>query len=156
MEIRKFRPQDIDAVYSIQQAAYRPLYEKYRDDDTNPYMESRETVLAKYMRPGTAGYVFWIGSVPVGAVRVITDASGAAAKISALAVHPGYQGRGIAQQALAEIEKLHGSVTLWKLDTLLQEAGNCHLYEKLGYRRTGRTEQINELLTLVYYEKQLM
>lgn len=156
MEIRKFRPQDIEAVYLIQHAAYKPLYEKYRDAQTNPYMESKETVFRKYTRPNTSGYVFWLDSVPIGSVRVITDISGTAAKISALAVLPGYQGRGLAQQALAEIEKRHSDVTLWKLDTLLQEAGNCHLYEKLGYIKTGKVEQINDLLTLVYYEKQLI
>ena len=42
MEIVEFRESDIDAVFEIQQAAYKPLYEKYHDDNTNPYMESKE------------------------------------------------------------------------------------------------------------------
>ena len=40
-----------------------------------------------------------------------------------------------------------------KLDTILQEKGNCCLYEKLGYHQTGKTEQINDKMTIVYYEK---
>lgn len=41
----------------------------------------------------------------------------------------------------------------WELDTILQESKNCYLYEKMGYCRTGKTEVINERLTLVFYEK---
>ena len=26
------------------------------------------------------------------------------------------------------------------LDTILQEKGNCYLYEKMGYRKAGKTE----------------
>jgi hypothetical protein len=39
------------------------------------------------------------------------------------------------------------------LDTILQEKGNCHLYEKIGYKKTGKIEKINERMDIVYYEK---
>ena len=65
---------------------------------------------------------------------------------------PAYRRRGYAQQAIAEAERIHGK-THWSLDTILQEEGNCFLYEKLGYRRTGKAKQINEKMTLIYYEK---
>ena len=42
---------------------------------------------------------------------------------------------------------------LQNLDTIQEEAGNCHLYEKIGYKKSGRTEVINERMTLVFYEK---
>ena len=29
---------------------------------------------------------------------------------------------------------MHSDVERWFLDTILQEAGNCHLYEKIGYK----------------------
>lgn len=48
MEIKEFKESDIDTVYEIQQAAYKPLYEKYHDDNTSPYMESKEMTLQKY------------------------------------------------------------------------------------------------------------
>lgn len=56
------------------------------------------------------------------------------------------------QKAILLCEKMHGN-KCWELDTILQEAQNCHLYEKMGYRQTGKTEVINERLTLVFYEK---
>lgn len=49
-------------------------------------------------------------------------------------------------------KEIHGSAN-WELDTILQERRNCHLYEKMGYRQTGKTEVINERLTLTFYEK---
>lgn len=30
------------------------------------------------------------------------------------------------------------------LDTILQEAGICHLYEKVRYRQTGRIRKVND------------
>ncbi len=154
MEIVEFKESDIDTVFEIQQAAYKPLYEKYHDDNLNPYMESKETVLRKYTRAGTKGYLFIKNGVPVGAVRIILYPERKSGKVSALGVLPQYQGQGIAQQALLQIEKMHGDVERWFLDTILQEAGNCHLYEKIGYKRTGKVEKINEKMTLVSYEKQ--
>lgn len=153
MEVVKFRESDIDTVYDIQRAAYKPLYEKYHDDEASPYMESKETVLRKYTRPGTQGYLFVKNGNAVGAVRVNLYSGDKSARVSALGVLPEYQGQGIAQEALRKIEEIHIDAKRWFLDTILQEPGNCHLYEKLGYKKTGKTEIINEKMTLVYYEK---
>lgn len=153
MEIVKFTESDLDTVFAIQQAAYKPLYEKYHDDETNPYMESKETVLEKYMKPGTQGYLFIKNGVPVGSVRIKLFPKSKSGSVSALAVYPQYQGQGIAQEALLKIEQIHSDVERWFLDTILQEAGNCHLYEKIGYQRTGKTKEMNESMTLVDYEK---
>ncbi len=151
MQVIKFTSSMIDAVFDIQQKSYKPLFDKYHDPETNPYMESRETVLAKYTRPGTDGYVFMVDNRPVGSVRVIVR--GDTCKISALAVLPEYQNRGMAQSALREIEGKYPGVKKWVLNTILEEPGNCHLYEKLGYVRTGRVKVINDRLTIVDYEK---
>jgi GNAT superfamily N-acetyltransferase len=63
-----------------------------------------------------------------------------------------FRGKGLAQKTFEEIEKIHGSDN-WSLDTILQETGNCYLYEKLGYKKTGVTEKINDRMDIVYYEK---
>lgn len=39
------------------------------------------------------------------------------------------------------------------IDTILQEKGNLHLYEKMGYVQTGKVEHINEKMDIVFYEK---
>lgn len=153
IEVSLFKESDLDTVFEIQRAAYKPLYEKYHDDGSNPYMESKDTVLRKYTRAGTSGYLFYTNSEAVGAVRINIDDAAKSGRVSALCVLPRYQGNGIAQTALLRIEQLHPNVKRWFLDTILEEAGNCHLYEKIGYKKTGKTEVINEKMTLVFYEK---
>ena len=88
----------------------------------------------------------------VGAIRVIDKKDGSRKRISPLFVLPAFRNRGIAQAAMAEAERLHGDDS-WELDTILQEKGNLHLYEKMGYRQTGKTTGINDRMTLVFYQK---
>lgn len=73
-------------------------------------------------------------------------------RIAPIFIMPQYRNRGYAQLAMLEAEKIHGEDN-WKLDTILQEHGNCYLYEKMGYKRTGKTKIINEKMTIVFYEK---
>lgn len=140
-----------DTVYEIQRKAYFPLFIKYNDIDTNPYCESKEIVLAKYTRADTDGYLFMSENAFVGCVRIVKE--GAICRVSALAVLPEFQNRGIAQSALARIEKNYPEIKVWRLDTIEQEKGNCRLYEKLGYKRTGAAREIKEGMTLVDYVK---
>lgn len=53
---------------------------------------------------------------------------------------------------IAEAERIHGPHQ-WKLDTILQEPGNCYLYEKMGYHQTGYQTVIKDDMTIVDYEK---
>ena len=73
--------------------------------------------------------------------------------MSPIFVLPEYQGRGIAQAVFQLIEKRYYDARIWELDTVLQEAGNCYLYEKLGYKKTGKRQIVNSRMTLVSYEK---
>jgi GNAT superfamily N-acetyltransferase len=74
-------------------------------------------------------------------------------RISPVFVLPEFQCKGIAQQMLVRIEALYARQNGWILDTIEQEAGNCYLYEKLGYRKTGQVEQLKPGMTIVYYAK---
>lgn len=65
---------------------------------------------------------------------------------------PEHRNKGYAQQAIIEVEKIYGADN-WCLDTILQEKGNCYLYEKLGYHQIGKVDKISECMDIVYYEK---
>lgn len=69
LELKRFEDSDLDAVFAIQQAAFKPLYETYQDQQ-NPYHETKERILLKHRRSGTLGYLFLHDKKPVGAVRV--------------------------------------------------------------------------------------
>ena len=63
-----------------------------------------------------------------------------------------YRNKGYAGMAIREAERIYGPDN-WSLDTILQEEGNIHLYEKMGYHRTGEIKTINENMDIVYFEK---
>ena len=65
---------------------------------------------------------------------------------------PQHRNKGFAQKAILEAENIHGASN-WELEAILQEAGSCALYEKLGYRRTGEERQIAEGMTLGTFRK---
>ena len=89
----------------------------------------------------------------VGAVRVVDKGENRIPKrISPLFVLPAYRNRGVAQWAIQAVEEQHGSSS-WELETILQEKGNCYLYEKMGYHLSGEQKVINEKMTLVIYKK---
>lgn len=73
-------------------------------------------------------------------------------RISPIFIMPPYRNRGIAERAVAEVEKLHGALD-WELETIMQEEASRRLYEKAGYRRTETTRKINDKMTLVVYKK---
>ncbi len=141
-----------DVVHAIQKRSFKQLLDKYHDYDVNPAMESIDMVKKKMDRANTTAYIFKLNDVNVGWVRV-TELAKMTYKISALCVLPEYQNRGIAQEALKQIESYYPKAQKWILDTILQEKGNCHIYEKLGYKKVGDLILINERMTLVSYEK---
>ncbi|MCI8356917.1 MAG: GNAT family N-acetyltransferase [Lachnospiraceae bacterium] len=129
------------------------ILEKYQFFDTSPSYEYMLNVEARFIQEFTFYYFICIGPQKAGAVRIIDKKEkGENKRISPIFILPEFQGKGIAQKAIRLCEEIHGSEN-WELDTILQEPKNCHLYEKMGYRQTGRTRVINERLTLVFYTK---
>ena len=139
-------------IHAVQRQAFLPLLKKYGDHPGSPASESIKTLAEKIDRPESDCYVFLIDNEIVGSVR-ITKQNKATYKISALCVLPRFQNLGIAQESIKRIESIYPHAQKWILDTILEEDGNCHLYEKLGYVRTGTPHKINEHMTLIDYEK---
>lgn len=132
--------------------AFSDLLEKYKDYDISPANEPMSRVMERLEQPFTYYYFIMDGDTAVGAIRVVDMKDGSPKRISPIFIMKEHRGKGFAQAAIRAAEKLHGADN-WSLDTILQEEGNCRLYEKMGYRRTGDTQVINERMTLVFYEK---
>lgn len=155
MEIKLVRAgvKDAKRLHKMQVEAFSELYKKYRDFETSPAAEPVKKTAERLKQPFTYFYFILCDGETVGAIRVIDRKKQDVLKmISPIFVMPKYRNRGIAQRAISEAERLHGD-TGWELNTILQEKGSCHLYEKLGYHRTGETWAVNGRMTLVYYEK---
>lgn len=132
--------------------AFSDLLEKYRDYDISPANEPMSRIMERLEQPFTYYYFIMDGDTAVGAVRVVDMKDGSPKRISPIFIMKEHRGKGFAKAAIRAVEKLHGADN-WALDTILQEEGNCRLYEKMGYRRTGDTQVINDRMTLVFYEK---
>ncbi len=140
-------------LHAMQIEAFKELLYKYQDFDTSPANETVEKVETRLKQDFTFFYFICIGQQKVGAIRIIDKKEdGKNKRISPIFILPAFRGKGIAQKAIRLCEEMHGNEN-WELDTILQEPENCHLYEKMGYRQTGKTKVINERLTLIFYEK---
>lgn len=144
---------DAEKLREMQAEAFRELYARYRDTDTSPATEKTEKILARLKQPCTFYYFIRVDGADVGVIRVVDhQQEGMFKRISPLFIMPPFRGRGYAQAAIRMAEELHGP-SCWELDTILQEEGNCYLYEKMGYRQTGEMSKINDKMTLVIYRK---
>ena len=155
MELKLIRAtvRDAEQIWNMQLEAFAGLLAKYQDTETNPGSEPLEKVLYRLEQPETYYYLLELDGALVGAIRVVDPMDGCTKKkISPLFVLPAYRNKGIAQEAIRASEALHGNHG-WSLETILQERGNCHLYEKMGYHTVGKTIPINDRMTLVVYEK---
>ena len=153
IELVKAGIDDLDTILQMQIEAFSKLYAKYQDTETSPATEEYEDILFRFNQPETTYYFIMADNTKVGVIRIVDFKDSKNRKrISPIFIMPEYRNKGYAQQAIIEVERIHGE-HLWKLDTILQEKGNCYLYEKLGYHQTGKTEQINDKMTIVFYEK---
>ena len=143
---------NLERLWKMQILAFEDLLARYRDFDMSPGAESFETVLAKFEQPWTKYFFILCDDQTIGGVRVVDKADGAKKRISPIWIMPDHRGKGYAQQAIRLLEDLYGPDN-WALDTIWQEKGNLHLYEKLGYVQTGRIDHIKEGMDIVYYEK---
>ncbi len=152
IELKAAKRDDIDRVWKMQIEAFSGLLQKYQDYDTNPGVESIDKVTARFEQPWTTYYFIMDGDEEAGVVRVVDKKDGSRKRISPIWIMPEYRNKGYAQQAIIEVEKIYGDNN-WCLETILQEKGNLHLYEKLGYHQTGRVDRLNDRMEIVFYEK---
>ena len=136
----------------MQVKAFRPLLDKYKDFDTNPGAEPLVKIEERMYEDATQYYLIRHSGEVVGAVRVQLLEDGAF-RIAPIFILPEHQGHGFARVAMKLLEDMYPQARVWKLDTIAQEEPLCRLYEKAGYRPTGRYEQLQEGMTLIYYEK---
>ena len=153
VELIKAGIEDAEAIHAMQIAAFKPLLDVYHDYSMSPGAESLERVLARFMQPTTDYYIIKADGTRVGAIRVVRLDGGGRCRISPIFVLPEFQNKGIASLTFMRVEELYPPRDGWELDTILEETGNCHLYEKLGYVKTGRVERFHEGMHMVFYEK---
>lgn len=153
IELIRASLKDAELIWKMQVESFAELYEKYQDHDTSPANEPMEKITARLEQNFTYYYMIKHGEEIVGAIRIIDMKDGVSSKrVSPIFILPEFRNKGYAQAAMLAAEDIHGRSN-WALDTILQEKGNCYLYEKMGYVQTGEQMAINDRMTLVFYCK---
>lgn len=142
---------DCNELYSLQIKSFKALLDKYQDYDFNPGAEKIEKTISRLKEPLTDYYFIHFGLKTIGAIRVVHSDN--LCKLKQMYILPEYQGKGYAQTAITLVEKLYPNAIRWELDTIKQEKKLCYLYEKMGYRRTGKQQYIKDGMDLVYFAK---
>lgn len=158
IELIKVQLTDLSALIKMLKTIFMPLLEKYHDDEINPANLSQERIIRWFAQGFTTVYFVRADGKNVGFVRVIEckffPEKRERVRLSPLGILPDFQNQGLAQEMFHQLEQLYHPKNAWELDTILQEKGNLHLYEKLGYKRIGEVQHYNEFMDLVAYEKE--
>ena len=150
--LRQAKREDLETIWKMQVEAFKGLLEVYQDYDMSPGAEDLDKIVARFEQPWTKYYFIQAEDQNVGVIRVVDKKDGSRKRISPIWIMEEYRNKGYAQDAIRAVEDIYGKDN-WCLDTILQEKGNCHLYEKMGYHQTGQIEHINERMDIVFYEK---
>lgn len=152
ISLTKAELKDAETIYKMQIKSFMPLLEKYQDFDTSPASEPLDKMINHIKNPLIDYYIIKNKGINVGGIRILRKEDNRY-RVSQIFILPEYQGQGIAQDIFRIIEVIYNDALVWELDTILQENGNCYLYEKLGYKKTGKAEKVNDKMTIVFYEK---
>ncbi len=154
VKLVEVREEEIPELHRMQVESFMPLYEKYHDAGS-PAIEPVERIKKRFDVPNRTYYFIMKDGARVGAINIGHNDPNEkkVAFISPLFVLPQFQNRGIGYTAIMKAFELLPGVKCWKLETILQEQGNCHLYEKCGFVRVGEEKPVNEAMTLIDYER---
>lgn len=157
IELKLATEEEAECLRKLQVEAFMPLYEKYQDDDTSPAKESLEKVTGKIVEENSDFYFIVFHGEKVGGVRVRWQPGRKVYEnvnwISPIFIIPEWQNKGIASRVIKKLFSIYPNTIEWRLSTIKQEAGNCHLYEKCGFARVGVDIVVNEKTTLIDYVK---
>ena len=139
LTVRPIRPDDAGEVLTLQRAAFVQEAQIYGTPQLPPLTQTLDELEAELVE--NLGCVAVDGTRIVGAVRARRD--GELLLVGRLTIAPDQQGRGIGTRLLAAVEERGAALgaTEAELFTGSLSEANLRLYERCGYRETGRVEQ---------------
>ena len=153
IKLDEVKEHEIEFLHDMQVKSFMSLYEKYHDEGS-PAIEPVERIQRRFSVTNRKYYFILLDGARVGVINIGHNDPDEheVSFISPLFVLPEYQNRGIGYIAIQKAFELLPDVKTWKLETILQEPANCHLYEKCGFIRVGEEKVINDKMTLIDYE----
>lgn len=151
VELIKADLTDTERLLEIQKICFTPHLERYQDFETSPAMASLDKI--KWQIQYENFYKIYMSDLWVGSINIRKLDEMGNYKLHIINILPEYQGKGIGPSAIKLAEGLFPDAKTWVLETLEDMPNNRHVYEKAGYKFTGKTDKINDKLILVFYEK---
>jgi ribosomal protein S18 acetylase RimI-like enzyme len=150
MTIRPYQPRDADAVWELHNLALQGTGAHLGN---GPWDEDLKRIPEEYEGRGGAFLVGVLDGriVAMGGVRPVAGASCPRAELRRMRVHPGFQRRGLGAALLGALESEAARLGCreLRLETAAIQTAARGLYERNGYRVTGRG-RVGGLDTLVY------
>ncbi len=153
VKLEPVKEDELTQVHQMQVESFMPLYEIYRDEGS-PAIEPFERIQRRAAVPNRRYYFIVKDGARVGVINLGHNDPNEkkVSFISPIFILPKYQNQGLGYVAIRKAFEMFPEVTTWKLETILQEPRNCHLYEKCGFVRVGEEKIINDKMTLIDYE----
>ena len=147
LELRSFRDEDGEAVWRLHDLA---LEDAGAHGGSGPWEDDLRDIPANYLDSGGDFLVGFVDGelVAIGGLLLLSPG---VAEIRRMRVHPNFQRQGLGRLLLKRLEERAqalGCQTI-RLDTTDQQTAARRLYERSGYRETGR-RQIDRFLFIDY------
>ncbi len=144
---------DCQELYDLQIESFKAILDKYQDHEISPATETIERTISRLNIPNFDYYFICLDDAKIGAARVLHSDS--LCELKQICILPEYQGSGYGQQAISLIEGLYPNALRWELATIKQEDKLCHLYEKMGYTKTGKEQNVKDGMDIIFYSKEV-
>jgi ribosomal protein S18 acetylase RimI-like enzyme len=149
--IRRYLSADHDAVWDLHNAA---LQDTGAHLGNGPWDDDLHRIEAAYLETGGEFLVGELGGwiVVMGALKPVDAGT---AEVKRMRVDPAFQRRGFGQEMLSALETRARALEFRRLilDTSVRQKAALRLYQKNGYRETGRRKIRH--LDLIDFEKEL-
>jgi ribosomal protein S18 acetylase RimI-like enzyme len=150
LTIQRTSIEEAESLLDIQKKAFYKDWLKY-EDPMNPYHESLERLKSKIEE--FEYFTIYCDDKIIGGAD-IRKRSENHYRLNRIYMDPSFQNQGLGYKAIRVLESYFKEAKLWELDTPKDGYGNQHLYEKLGYKKTGE-HVVTDKLTLFDYIKKL-
>jgi ribosomal protein S18 acetylase RimI-like enzyme len=152
--LERAKLEDAELILDGQRRCFLPLLERYQDHECNPCNEKIESIKNSILNHYF--YKILLNGNFVGAIFVHENPDQLHFKLHTFYILPEYQNMGIGNKVIDLVEEKHSQAVEWVLETPHDLNRNHHLYEKKGYKRTGREDKATDNLIIVHYQKSLI
>ena len=159
ISIKNTNASEAEELSQIQKAAFKPLYEKFHDEG-NPFLRGSEDILRR-LNKFNRHFTILIDGKIVGGIfyrlygkRSPTDEIGEGEYyLARVYIHPDYQNKGIAREAILLCEKEFADAEFYYVDFPEVMEKNRKCYQSVGYRDTGERITMDGAPALAMFKK---